>query len=104
MQKAGLYFDGEPARRITWVSTCGDQTSTMRTEEDLLAEINRSGFPLQLGVEELVKTGSLHSWTVRYTEHHWQHPSSNREGFIDLVLTQSNGVGELVVECKRVQE
>jgi hypothetical protein len=76
----------------------------MRSPEDLLAEINRSGFPLQLGVEELVKTRSAFDWEVRYTEHRWQHPVSNAHGFIDMVLTQSNGVGELVVECKRVQE
>src|SRR5450631_114027 len=76
----------------------------MRTSEDLLAEINRSGFPMQLGVEELVKTRSAFEWTVRYTEHRWQHPTSNAYGFIDMVLTHSNGVVELVVECKRVQQ
>ncbi|MFO1311781.1 MAG: hypothetical protein U1F41_06890 [Burkholderiales bacterium] len=78
----------------------------MRTEADLIAEVNRSGFPLQLGVERLVlETADVAAiWDVRYVEHHWQHPSTNREGFIDLVLTQRQGVGELVIECKRFQD
>jgi hypothetical protein len=77
----------------------------MRTDEDLLAEVNRSGFPLQLGVEHLIRSRAPQcNWVVRYREHHWQHPSSNNDGFIDLVLTQLEGVCELVIECKRVQE
>jgi len=76
----------------------------VRTDEDLLAEVNRSGFPLQLGVEHLIRSrGGQSNWEVRYREHRWQHRSNN-EGFIDLVLTQLQGVCELVLECKRVQE
>ena len=78
----------------------------MRTEADLIAEVNRSGFPLQLGIERLITiTEDVSSrWTVRYREHSWQHPGSNNGGFIDLVLTQNNGVAEIVLECKRVQD
>lgn len=44
------------------------------------------------------------NWDMRYREHRWQHPSSNQDGFIDLVLTQLQRVCELVIECKRVRE
>ena len=76
----------------------------MRSDEDYLAEVNRSGFPLQLGVEHLIRSWpSQCNWEVRYHEHRWKHPTSNNNGFIDLVLTQLRGVCELVIECKRVQ-
>ena len=75
-----------------------------RTDEDLLNEVNRSGFPLQIAVKRLIEASDIRSdWSVRYSEHHWQHASTNREGFIDLVLTQRNGLAEIVLECKRVQ-
>lgn len=79
-----------------------------RTSEDLLKEVTRSGYPLQAAISRLVETHAelLARWSVRYTEHQWRKPGSDEDEFIDLVLTQQEGygVGELVVEAKRVQE
>jgi hypothetical protein len=76
----------------------------MRTEKDLLAEVNRSGFPLQIAVERA--TGSApgtHHWRTRYVEHRWENARTKTGGFIDLVLEHQSGRTHLVIECKRVR-
>jgi hypothetical protein len=77
----------------------------MRTDEQLLAEVNRSGFPLQIGIDYLVgKTNATFRWRTRYTEHRWQNVRAGTEGFIDLVLEDTYQVVNLVIETKRVQD
>ena len=69
----------------------------------LLKATNKSGFPLQIAVEQLVtKTASSHGWRVRNLEHAWFHPHIKEGGFIDLVLQKDTS--NLVIECKRVRE
>jgi hypothetical protein len=75
----------------------------MRDDQDLLDEVNRSGFPFQLGVARLVANNSSIAWSVRYAEHRWTNPETSSQGFIDLVLNNQGGVLHLVVECKRPQ-
>lgn len=67
--------------------------------------INKSGFPLQIALENLI--GRVHkpdSWRVIYSEHQWKDPDTNETGFIDLVFEFAGGIVVLVVECKRVYD
>ncbi|MDO8273586.1 MAG: hypothetical protein Q7U82_16955 [Gammaproteobacteria bacterium] len=67
--------------------------------------VNSSGFPLQIGIGNLVNdTTDRHGWRTLYTEHAWKHPSTGEEGFIDLVLQHHSGTQYMVVECKRVKD
>jgi len=74
----------------------------MMTPEKLADIVNESGFPLQIGVANLVKTNNP-GWVVLYAEHAWQNPNDQSSGFFDLALQNPYGSGVLVVECKRVQ-
>ena len=66
--------------------------------------VNSSGFPLQIGIENLVaKTSGDHGWKVLYKEHSWKNLKTNNTGFIDLVFADEYGTSIMVVECKRVQ-
>lgn len=77
----------------------------MLTPEKLKGFVNSSGFPLQLGIEHLVKSKNLpHGWKVRYKEHSWKNEQTANSGFIDLVLTDAYDTTAMVVECKRVQD
>ena len=70
-----------------------------------LEDLNHSGFPLQIAVENLVKqTQQNHGWTVPYIEHAWFNRLDNRDGFIDLVLRDCHKTSTLVVEFKRVRD
>lgn len=73
--------------------------------EKLREFVNQSGFPLQIGLANLVeRTTERHGWKVLYTEHSWRNPSAETEGFIDIVLENRHGTLVLVIECKRVLE
>ena len=74
-------------------------------EQDLLKAINDSGFPLQIGLKQLVR-GNQKTWTVILTEHQWIDPLKGEEKFIDLVLRQGadDYPVRLVIECKRSRE
>ncbi|MDG4595968.1 MAG: hypothetical protein P9F75_09840 [Candidatus Contendobacter sp.] len=74
--------------------------------DDKLSEaVNRSGFPLQIGLEYLInQTRSSHGWKVIYSEHSWKNPTDGCSGFIDLVLENKHGTSVLIVESKRVLE
>lgn len=81
----------------------------MLDDEKLTNEVNRSGFPLQLRVENIVRTMQQLSpfdrkWNVIYTEHSWKNPFDGDSGFIDVVLLNEDRVNTLVVECKRVKD
>lgn len=70
---------------------------------ELERAINESGFPLQLGVKQLV-VGNPH-WRTILSEHPWTDPLSSDEKFIDFVLQQGQDYPvRLVVECKRARE
>lgn len=67
--------------------------------------VNRSGFPLQIAVANLVQTSKrCQDWHVLYQEHAWEHDGPTKNGFIDLVLEHRTGALCLVIECKRVLE
>lgn len=70
--------------------------------QKLAEAINRSGFPLQLGLKMLADT--CPGWRASLTEHPWHDPISGSDKFIDLVLrTVSGDLINLVVECKRAR-
>lgn len=75
----------------------------MVMESDKLAEsVNKSGFPLQIGVAAVIRrTASDHQWRVLYNEHSWKNPSDGASGFTDLVLMNTYGTSFMNVECKR---
>ena len=74
-----------------------------------LGQINSSGFPFQIRVEqEIKKSFIIHKWSSIGLEHRWINKDSGSEGFIDIVLekkmmiffliTLSLNVNALVVE------
>lgn len=74
-------------------------------DHKLSEAVNRSGFPLQIGLEYLINhTRSSHGWKVIYSEHSWKNPTDGCSGFIDLVLEDQYGTSVLIVESKRVLE
>ena len=75
-----------------------------RTNEQLLAEVNRSGFPLQIAIEHLILGGAAHGWKVRYVEHEWKNERTGAGGYSDLVLSHDGDALHVVVECKRVMD
>ena len=55
----------------------------MMTPDKLKDFVNSSGFPLQIGLEHLVKiTTSSHGWKVVYKEHSWKNKDTHNDGFI----------------------
>lgn len=76
----------------------------METYKKLLDEVNRSGFPLQIALEEEIKkTERSHGWRVYSKEHSWKNDKAGSEGFIDLLLLDRNETAAINIECKRVQ-
>jgi len=74
-------------------------------EEKLTEAVNRSGFPLQIGlIYRVNQTVASHGWNVLCTEHAWKNELDNDSGFIDFVLEDQYKTSVLVVECKRVLE
>ena len=71
--------------------------------EKLTQIINSSGFPLQIGIENLIKgTHGDHGWSILSSEHSWENLDNGNSGFIDLVLEDRSKTSILIVECKRV--
>lgn len=67
--------------------------------------VNASGFPLQIGIVNLINsTSGSHGWKVFHEEHSWHHEVTNQSGFIDLSLINKHGTVFLNVECKRVKD
>ena len=71
-------------------------------DDKLIDAVNRSGFPLQIGLEHLVQTNLRGQWSVIYSEHAWKNPFDSSSGFIDLILEDSYRTSVLVVEAKKV--
>lgn len=64
---------------------------------------NASGFPLQIGVDNIVNKSSR--WTVLLEEHPWRSDGSGLEGFIDIVaINRLSELETMVIECKRVRQ
>lgn len=75
----------------------------MLSPEKLAEFVNQSGFPLQIGIANLIdRTTSSHGWRVLYKEHSWKNNEDEAEGFLDLALENRHRTSVLVVECKRV--
>lgn len=78
--------------------------------ENLIAIVNRTGFPLQSALEAIAQQKQdTHYWYFLSREHSWQHPKTGETRFVDLILggqavTRSNAVVGIraVIECKRL--
>lgn len=75
----------------------------MKTKHtDIVEAINRSGFPFQMAVEEVVRrTESRTRCGVLFTEHSWTDRAGESGGFIDLVVASDVRPYVFVIECKR---
>ncbi len=62
--------------------------------------VDRSGFPFQMAVEEIVRSGK-HGWNIVGSELPWR-DKSGADCYIDLVLDYGSSLA--VIECKRVKE
>jgi hypothetical protein len=69
---------------------------------DLEKAINDSGFPLQLGIRQLLQSAGTR-WRLSLWEHPWRDPASGDEKFVDMALIDDAGQ-TLVVECKRARD
>jgi hypothetical protein len=58
--------------------------------QELAKAINESGFPLQLGLKNLV--AGIPEWHVALAEHPWRDPLNGDEKFLDLVV-KGRGAG-----------
>lgn len=77
----------------------------MTNDELTLKQINKSGYPFQLRVEEEIRqTQRVHGWSVASSEHPWTSTDKEASGFIDLVLKHDQfNTFRLVLECKRMK-
>lgn len=74
----------------------------MRDQRDLSKQLNQSGFPLQLAIDNMVRARSAEiGWNLLYREHGWSSPDG-QSGFADLVLEDRHRSSVVVLECKRV--
>ena len=72
---------------------------------DKNTHINRSGFPLQIGLAHAIDSSQQeHGWRVLHQEHGWKHAHTGESGFIDLVVENQYRTVVLNIECKRPQE
>jgi len=75
----------------------------MKTEpSDIVDATNRSGFPFQMAVADLVRRTSNHTrCSVLFAEHSWTDSAGQYSGFIDLVVANDVKPYVFVIECKR---
>ena len=76
----------------------------MAKHEEILKQLNKSGYPFQLRVEqEVVATYQDHGWLLAGREQPWSTPDGG-SGFIDIVLAHNHFTTyRLVLECKRIK-
>jgi hypothetical protein len=75
------------------------------TEDKLKSYVNSSGFPLQIGIEHMVRSIDLEQgWKVVYKEYPWKNMDNQNSGFIDLVLADRSETTFMVIECKRLRD
>lgn len=91
---------------VGWVNlSFGLHRESLVGNEKLKDAVNKSGFPLQIGLEHLVnETCASHGWKVIYSEHSWKNLTDGNSGFIDLVLENQYRTSVLIVETKRTLE
>lgn len=77
----------------------------MKEQEINLKQINKSGFPFQLRIEnEICNSHNKHGWSIASHEHPWVNPRTGTKGFADIVLKHDQfSTFRLVIECKRVK-
>ena len=66
--------------------------------------VNKSGFPLQIALAQVVRANEDSGWRVMYEEHSWQNVRAGSDGYADLILENVVRDVVLILECKRVQE
>jgi hypothetical protein len=65
--------------------------------------VNKSGFPLQIGIASLIqRTKDRHGCSVLYQEHAWSNKNDDTDGFIDIVVQNQHKTSFFILECKRV--
>jgi hypothetical protein len=72
-------------------------------QDPLLKILNSSGFPFQLRVEaEIANLRQGPGWQMLVREHHWRHPVTLEDGYIDLIA----GYGRVraIIECKKAAD
>ncbi|MEK6678110.1 MAG: hypothetical protein AABY39_01715 [Nitrospirota bacterium] len=69
-------------------------------ENKLNKNVNSSGFPFQIAVENTIK--NLNDWKIARREYPWRNIETGQNGFIDLTA-QKNFI-RLIIECKRVKD
>jgi len=72
-------------------------------DKKLLDIVNGSGFPLQIGIRDLINESKL-GWQTIAEEHPWSSVHHSETGFVDLVVSDDTNTRRLVIECKRVQD
>lgn len=81
----------------------------VQDEYILREQVDRSGFPLQIGLAEKIRS-SLHEWRVIGEEYYWSDRDSGDGGFIDIVLEKSADIRlhrpkmRMAIECKKLKE
>lgn len=70
----------------------------------LLDIVNKSGFPLQLAIDNEISGRKNFDWQVALREHAWNNSTNGESGFIDLVISNKANTQIFVMECKRVLE
>jgi hypothetical protein len=65
--------------------------------------VNSSGFPLQIAIENAVKSPNC-EWRVLTKEHSWEKDAGDLGGFIDSILENNNKQDVLTIECKRARD
>jgi len=75
----------------------------MPTEEEILKQVNKSGFPFQLKIaHEIDTTSGTHNFQVLSQEHPWSVPERNKSGFADIVIGHNEiSTIRIVIECKK---
>lgn len=66
-------------------------------------KIDKSGFPLQLAIKDLVTNQDDSGWKVWYEERGWIDPRTGGTEFIDLVIHNESRKVTAVLEVKKVQ-
>lgn len=65
--------------------------------------INESGYPLQIFIEDLIEENKKETiWKIQVSEHRWINDQTKDEGFIDLVLRNTDDNFRMIIECKRI--
>lgn len=77
-----------------------EATEMKRDRSDRQADVNRSGFPFALRVEEMVRSGDPR-WSVLAREHPVQDLETGESLFADLLVWRTGTL--LVIECKRLE-